>query len=123
MIANIPLTGHPNNISISKDGKRVYVAIRQAARCRRRDRHRDAARAKSIPVPGDVHNTYVTPDGRYVMPGSIVGKNFTVIDQKTEEPVWTMSFELGVRPMAFEQNKDGSTKTRSCSFRNSTVSR
>src|SRR5678816_3396479 len=24
----VPLSGHPNNIAISKDGKRVYVAIR-----------------------------------------------------------------------------------------------
>src|ERR1043165_2734053 len=27
---SIPLTGHPNNISISKDGRRVYVAIARA---------------------------------------------------------------------------------------------
>ena len=33
----------------------------------------------------------------------------TVIDQKTEEPAWTL-FQEGVRPMAFETNADGSTK-------------
>jgi YVTN family beta-propeller protein len=33
----------------------------------------------------------------------------TVIDQKSEEPIWTL-FEEGVRPMAFETNPDGSTK-------------
>jgi YVTN family beta-propeller protein len=27
---SIPLTGHPNNISISKDGKRVYISIARA---------------------------------------------------------------------------------------------
>ena len=27
---NIPLSGHPNNIAISQDGRRVYVAIIQA---------------------------------------------------------------------------------------------
>jgi DNA-binding beta-propeller fold protein YncE len=32
-----------------------------------------------------------------------------VIDQRTEEPLWTL-FEEGVRPMAFETNADGSTK-------------
>lgn len=110
VVARIPLTGHPNNISISRDGKRVYVAIREAPGAVDVIDTPTLTRAKSIPVPGDVHNTYVTPDGRYVIAGSIVGKNFTVIDQKTEEPVWTMSFELGVRPMAFEANKDGSTK-------------
>ena len=57
-----------------------------------------------------MHNTYVTPDGRYVIAGSIAGKNLTVIDQQTEQPVWTLDFDLGVRPMAFEQNADGSTR-------------
>jgi YVTN family beta-propeller protein len=33
----------------------------------------------------------------------------TVIDQKTEEPLWTL-FQEGVRPIAFETNADGSTK-------------
>jgi YVTN family beta-propeller protein len=110
VIARVPLTGHPNNISISRDGKRVYVAIRQAPGAVDVVDTPTLTRAKSIAVAGDVHNTYVTPDGRYVISGSIVGKNLTVIDQQTEEPVWTMNFDLGVRPMAFEQNKDGSTK-------------
>jgi YVTN family beta-propeller protein len=67
-------------------------------------------RVKTIPAKGGVHNTYVTPDGKYVIAGSIVGKIMTVIDQQTEEPVWSLEFDLGVRPMAFEQNADGSTK-------------
>ena len=33
-----------------------------------------------------------------------------MIDQKTEEIVWTLPTEDGVRPMAFETNPDGSTK-------------
>jgi YVTN family beta-propeller protein len=58
-----------------------------------------------------VHNTYVTPDGRHVIAGSIAGKTLTVIDQATEQIAWVKEFELGVRPMAFEANADGSTKT------------
>jgi YVTN family beta-propeller protein len=68
------------------------------------------ARVKSIPNKGGVHNTYVTPDGKHVVAGSIVGKNMMVIDAQTEQPVWSLEFDLGVRPMAFEQNADGSTK-------------
>jgi YVTN family beta-propeller protein len=34
----------------------------------------------------------------------------TVIDQQTEQPVWSLKFDLGVRPIAFEQNADGSTR-------------
>jgi YVTN family beta-propeller protein len=41
--------------------------------------------------------------------GSVAGKLLTVIDQKTEEPVWEVPFEAGVRPIAFEKKADGST--------------
>lgn len=42
--------------------------------------------------------------------GSIPSKTITVIDQKTETPVWSLTLDLGVRPMAFATNPDGSTK-------------
>lgn len=106
----IPLSGHPNNISIGRDGRRVYVAIREEPG---RVDVVDTAllqKVKSIPVKGAVHNTYVTPDGKYTIAGSIAGKNLTVIDTQTEQPSWVLDFDLGVRPMAFETNTDGSTK-------------
>jgi YVTN family beta-propeller protein len=106
----IALSGHPNNISISRDGKRVYVAISQAPGAVDVIDTASVTRAKSIPVKGAVHNTYVTPDGKYVIAGSIAGKNITVIDQATEQVSWVLDFDLGVRPMAFERNADGSTK-------------
>ena len=65
---------------------------------------------KSIRTEGGIHNTYVTPDGKFVVAGSIPGKKINVIDQKTEEIVWTMPTDDGVRPMAFDTNPDGSTK-------------
>ena len=110
VMSKIPLSGHPNNISISHDGKRVYIAIRENQGVVDVVDTAMLARVKSIPIKGAGHNTYVTPDGRYVIAGSVAGKSMTVIDQKTEEPAWDMVFDLGVRPMAFEQNKDGSTK-------------
>jgi YVTN family beta-propeller protein len=110
VISKVPLTGHPNNIAASRDGARVYVAIRQAPGAVDVVDTASLQRVKSIPIKGEVHNTYVTPDGRFVIAGSIAGKNLTVIDQRTEEPAWVMDFELGVRPMAFEQNPDGSTR-------------
>jgi YVTN family beta-propeller protein len=108
--SKVPLSGHPNNIAASRDGARVYVAIRQAPGVVDVVDTASLQRVKSIPIKGEVHNTYVTPDGRFVIAGSIAGKTLTVIDQRTEEPVWTLDFDLGVRPMAFEQNPDGSTR-------------
>ncbi len=106
----IPLTGHPNNIGISKDGKRVYVSIAVAPGAVDVVDTTSMERVKSIAVKGAVHNTYVTPDGKYVVSGSIPSHVITVIDQKTEEPVWSLTMDLGIRPMAFATNPDGSTK-------------
>ena len=108
-LKKIPLTARPNNISISKDGRRVYVGIVSAPGAVDVIDTATMEKVKSIPTKGGIHNVYVTPDGRYVVAGSIAGRLMTVIDQKTEEPVWTL-FEEGVRPMAFETNPDGSTK-------------
>src|SRR5687767_11170133 len=108
-IKKIPLTARPNNISISRDGRRVYVGIVSAPGAVDVIDTATQERVKSIPTKGGIHNVYVTPDRRYVVAGSIAGRVMTVIDQKTEEPVWTL-FEEGVRPMAFETNADGTTK-------------
>lgn len=109
VIKKVPLTAHPNNVSISRDGRRVYVAIAAAPGAVDVIDTATLTRAKSIPVQGAAHNTYVTPDGKYVLCGSVAGKLLTVINQTTEEPAWTLAFDGGVRPMAFEQKADGST--------------
>jgi YVTN family beta-propeller protein len=64
---------------------------------------------KSIPIDGAGHNTFVTPDGRFVVAGSVAGRSLTVIDQATESVAWSMKFATGVRPIAFERNADGTT--------------
>jgi YVTN family beta-propeller protein len=107
---SIPLTGHPNNISISKDGRRVYVAIAVAPGAVDVIDTTSLERVKSIPVKGAVHNTYVTPDGKYVVAGSIPSKTITVIDSQTETPAWSLTMDAGIRPMTFSTNADGSTK-------------
>ena len=57
-----------------------------------------------------MHNTYVTPDGKYAVAGMIGARNITVVDTKTDMPVWSTYFDLGIRPMAFDTNADGSTR-------------
>ena len=105
----IPLTGRPNNISISKDGARVYVGIVSSPGAVDVIDTKTLERVKSIPMKGGIHNVYVTPDGKYLVAGSIACRLMTVFDQKTDEPLWTL-FEEGVRPMTFEVNPDGSTR-------------
>jgi YVTN family beta-propeller protein len=64
---------------------------------------------KTIPVKGNAHNVYVTPDGKFVVVGSVVGKRVTVIDASALKPVWDIEFDKGVRPIAFERAADGAT--------------
>jgi YVTN family beta-propeller protein len=109
--SKVHLSGHPNNIAVGKDGRHVYVAIREpepggvdvvdTASMKM---------VKTIHTQGAIHNPYVTPDGKYVVAGSISGETVNVIDAKTEEPAWTLKMNLGVRPMTFVTNPDGSTR-------------
>jgi YVTN family beta-propeller protein len=106
----VALSGRPNNVAIGRDGRHVYVAIVSAPGAVDVVDTQSMERVKSIPMRGGIHNTYVTPDGKFVVAGSIAGKMLTVVDGATEEPLWSMDFDNGVRPIAFERNADGSTR-------------
>ena len=109
--AQIPLSGRPNNVAITPDGRKVYVAIRDDA-----TPFVDVIDTESgthtgrIRTLGGVHNVYVTPDGRWAVAGMIGAATMTVIDTETDRPAWSMHFDGGVRPLAFETHPDGSTR-------------
>src|SRR5258708_17112482 len=105
-LGSAPLTGLPNNISISKDGRRVFVSIRQQPGAVDVIDTASMQNVRSIGVKGGVHNTYVTPDGKHVLAGSIIGKILTVIDPESLEIKWEIPFNLGVRPIAFHLPPD-----------------
>jgi len=106
----IPLSGHPNNIAIGRDGRRVYVGIIQDPGGVDVIDTASLKKVKTLQTKGSIHNAYVTPDGKYVVAGSIQGKSVNVFDAQTEQPAWTLDMDLGVRPMTFNANPDGSTK-------------
>lgn len=106
----IPLSGHPNNLAVSRDGRRVYVGIIQAPGGVDVIDTASLQRVKNLPTKGTIHNAYVTPDGKYIVAGSIQGKTINVFDAKTEQPAWTLELDLGIRPMTFSTSPDGSTK-------------
>ena len=108
VIKEIKLSGHPNNIDRSKDGKRVYVSIIQAPGAIDVVDTDSLEKVKTIATHGGVHNTYVTPDGKYVVGGSLNG-TLTVIDQATETVAWELKMGKGIRPMTFTTKLDGST--------------
>jgi YVTN family beta-propeller protein len=110
IVAHVPLTAHPNNMAVGKDGRYVYVGIIQEPGGVDVIDTKTRTRIKNVPTKGTIHNVYVTPDGKYAVAGSIAGKTINVIDATTNESAWTIEKDLGVRPMAFNTNPDGSTK-------------
>jgi YVTN family beta-propeller protein len=110
ILRKVPLSGRPNNISITKDGARIVVGIRAAPGALDLIDASTLTVAKTIPVNASVHNVYVTPDGKYAVSGSLEGQSITVVDLQTDEIVWRLKLDRGVRPMAFETNPDGSTR-------------
>jgi len=106
----VKLSGHPNNLAVSRDGRKVYAGISQAPGAVDVIDVRTETNVKTIPVEGQVHNVYVTPDGKFAVSGSVVSSVITVIDTATDTIAWTMKETSGIRPMTFTTNPDGSTK-------------
>ncbi len=110
LIKKIELSARPNNIAVSKDGARIFVAIRRDPGAVDVVDAATLTLAKSIRVHGGLHNIYVTPDGKFLIAGSISKKLMTVIDLSTDSIAWEHQFDKGVRPMAIEANPEGLTK-------------
>lgn len=108
IIKKIPLSGRPNNIAITKDGGQIIVCIRNPPGALDIVDTTSLEKVKSIPTKGGLHNGYVTPDGKYAVVGAPETKILIVIDLQTEQPVWDLQFDKGIRTMAIEGGPDGS---------------
>ena len=126
-IKSIPLSGNPNLVDITPDGKKVYVAIalsytdlsefpRVKATAAGGVDVIDTAsmtRVKTIAMKGGVHDLNVTPDGKFVAVGNARGGRanvMSVVDTKTDDVAWTLPMDPSPSPMAVSKNPDGSTK-------------
>lgn len=118
IIKEIPLTARPNNISIGRDGRFVYVGIMAQPGGIDVIDTQSLEKVAHIDTGSMVHNVYVTPDGRHIVAGTFGGKgNLDVYDATTRERVFQYysprnSYNAleGVRPIAFDTNPDGSTR-------------
>jgi YVTN family beta-propeller protein len=106
----IPLSGRPNNVSVTGNGNKVYVAIMEMPGAIDVIDVASMTRIKTIPVNGAIHNVYVTPDSRYAVGGSIQTSTINVVDTSTDQLAWSLEMSSGIRPMTFTTNADGSTK-------------
>jgi len=110
LIRKIALSDRPNNIAVSKDGSRVVVGIARGAGALDIIDTATLTRRNSVAVHGPLHNVYVTPDGNYVVTGSVATGVITVIDLASEAVAWELKLDKGIRPMAIEPGPDGATR-------------
>src|SRR6202158_3951095 len=124
----IPLSGNPNLVDMTPDGRWIYVAIAQTWNDLSEFPVIKAAASggvdvidtvsltnvKTIAMRGGIHDLNVTPDGKYVIAGSSRGAKppanaMFVIDTRTNEIAWTLPMNRGPSPMAVSKKPDGST--------------
>lgn len=117
IIAEIPLAGRPNNITIGKDGRYVYVGIMQDPGGVDIIDTTTLQNIHHIETGARVHNAYVTPDGKHLVLSMFTGQNnLAVYSTETNALEFAMypprdGADLdGIRPIAFDTNPDGSTR-------------
>lgn len=114
----IPLSGRPNNIVRSKDGKKLYVAIHgQPGGVDVIDTNA-LTKVKNLPLGPEgqnrIHNPFITPDGKFLIAttdSATVGLLY-VVDTQTDEVAWKWQAppKVSVRPADSVADPDGSTK-------------
>jgi DNA-binding beta-propeller fold protein YncE len=128
VIKKIPLSGVPNLIAPTPDGRRLYVGIALAWDDMSAFPEIRAAASggidlidtvslenvKTIPIGGGIHDLYVTPDGKYLIAGAVRAAKpptnlMSVIDTRANEIAWTFAMSPAPSPMAITANSDGST--------------
>src|SRR6266566_8080031 len=111
IIKKVPLSGSPNLILVTKDGKWVIVGIAEAPGALEFIDTNSLERVKSIPLKDGVHDIYFTPDSKYVVGGGKRGlRGLIVVDLETQQPVWEINFATHLNTLAIEANPDGSTR-------------
>ena len=127
-IKRIPLSGNPNLIDLTPDGRTLYVAIAltyndlsdfpqiKAAATGGVDviDTNSLTNVKTIALKGGIHDLNVTPDGKYLIAGASRGAKppanaAFVIDTKTNEVARTLQMSPAPSPMAVSKKPDGST--------------
>ncbi|MBL4670566.1 MAG: YncE family protein, partial [Flavobacteriales bacterium] len=92
----IPLSGRPNNLGVTSDGNKVYVAIMEMPGSVDIIDVATMKNIKTVSTKGAIHNVYVTPDSRYAVAGSVHTSFISVIDTRTDELVWDLEMSSGI---------------------------
>ncbi len=104
LIKKVPISGHANDVAVTRDGKWVLVCIAEIPGALDFIDTTSLEKVKSIPSKSRL----LTPDGKYAVATSPAGKYATVFDLKSQEPAWEIQFDQGVLVPTIESGPGGS---------------
>jgi YVTN family beta-propeller protein len=108
-LKKVPLSGYPNDLAVTNDGRYVLVCIFQSPGGLDIIDTISLEKVETIPMNGDMHTINLTADGKYaVVSTSDVGKFAAVFDLRSHQIVWKKNMGAGIQPFAIESGPDGS---------------
>jgi YVTN family beta-propeller protein len=95
----MPVDGMPHHMSVSKDGKRMFLPLYDTWWVVVIDLERREVTRRIFNGHGS-HGTKLSPDGKTLYVGSMMNDHLTIIDTDTLEIAGRVQFRDGVRPFA-----------------------
>lgn len=108
IIKKVPISGHANDLAVTKDGKYVLICISETPGALDIIDTTSLEKVKSIPTKSRLHDIVLTRDGKYAVATSPQGKSAIVFDLRSQEPAWQVDFDQNVLVPAIESGPDGS---------------
>jgi YVTN family beta-propeller protein len=104
----IPLSGHANDLAVTPNGKYVVVCIATTPGYIDIIDTASLTKVKSIQMKARMHDVVVTGDSKWAVGGSPAGKFAAFVNMETLAVDGMMEMDMGVMPLAMENNADGS---------------
>ena len=99
-----PVHGWPHHLTLSKDGRRLFVPLYDTIWMEVVDTQKKAV-VNRFPIGHGGHGTRLSPDGSRLYVGSMLLDMLTVIDLETYKPVKRIPFQDAVRPFCFTKDE------------------
>ena len=109
-IKKIPLSGHANDLAVTRDGKWVVVCIGQVPGGLDLIDTTSLENVKTIPAETRLHDVVISSDSRFAVTTSPNGKFVRVFDLQTQQQAWEVKFDQGTLVPAIESGPDGSPR-------------
>jgi YVTN family beta-propeller protein len=110
VIKKVPISGHANDLAVTRDGKSVLICIAETPGALDIVDTTTLEKVKTIPTKDRLHDIVLSRDGKYAVATSPRGRFVIVFDLRTQEVAWQLQFDQDVLVPAIESGPDGSAR-------------